>query len=89
MYARTTSSGTTMEGKFGIELLVVGTGVGIILWHLEGMTLGSDKVEGDGMILLAAVSVDGDSSTWVTPVMGTWGGTTIIDEIVANSVVAE
>ena len=78
-----------MEGKFGTELLVVGIGVGIILWHLEGMTLGSDKVEGNGMILLAIISVDGDSSTWVTPAMGTWGGATIIDEVVANNVVAE
>ena len=56
---------------------------------LEGMTLGSDEVEGDGMILLAAISVAGDSSTWVTPTMGTWGGKTIVDDVVANGVVAE
>ena len=78
-----------MDSKFGTELLVIGISVGMILWHLEGMTLGSEKVEGDGMILLAAILVDGDSSTWVTPTMGTWGGTTIVDGVVANGVVAE
>ena len=55
-----------------------------------GMTLGSDKVKGNGIILLAAILVGGDSSTWgVTPALGTWGGATIIDEVVANGVVAE
>ena len=78
-----------MEGKFGTDLLVVGIGVGMILGHLEGMTLGSDEVEDNGMILLVAISVDGDSSTWVTPTMGTWGGATIIDDVVANGVVTE
>ena len=53
------------------------------------MSLGSDKVEGNGMILLVAISVDGDSSTLVTPTMGTWGGATIIDDVVADGVVAE
>ena len=56
-----------IDGKFVTELLVLGIGVGMILWHLEGMTLGSDEVEGDGMILLVAVSVGGKPSTWVTP----------------------
>ena len=78
-----------MEGKFGTELLVVGISVGIILWHLEGMTLGSDKVEGNGMILLAAISVDVDSSTWVTPTMDTWEGATIVNDVVASGVMAE
>ena len=78
-----------IDGKFVTELLVLGIGVGMILWHLEGMTLGSDEVEGNGMILLVVISVDGDSSPWVTPAMGTWGGVTIIDEVVANGVVAE
>ena len=78
-----------MEGKFGTELLVVEIGVGLILWHLEGMTLGSDEVEGNCMLLLAAASVDGNSSTWVTPNIGTWGGATIINEVVANGVVAD
>ena len=78
-----------MDGKFGTELLVVGISVSMILWHLEGMTLGSDEVEGNGMILLAAVSVDGDSSTWVTPTMGTWGGATIINGVVPGGVVVE
>ena len=68
---------------------MAGIGVGMILWHLEGMTLGSDEVDGDGILLLEAASVDGDSSTWGTPIMGTWGGTTIIDGVVANGVVAE
>ena len=44
-----------MEGKFGTDLLVVGIGVGMILQHLEGDDFGSDKVEGDGMILLVAI----------------------------------
>ena len=52
-----------MDGNLGMELLVVGISVGIILCHLEGMTLGPDEVEGDGLILLVAVLVDGDSST--------------------------
>ena len=78
-----------MDGKFGTELLVVGIGVSTILWHLEGMTLGSDEVEGNGMVLLVAISVDGNSSTWVIPTMGTWGGATIINDIIADSVVAE
>ena len=89
VYAGTASSGTTMDGKFGTELLVAGISVGMILQHLEGMTLGSDEVNGDGIFLLAATSVDGDSSSWVTPTMGTWGGTTIIDDVVANGLVAE
>ena len=78
-----------IEGKFGTELLVVGIIVGIILCHLEGMTLGSDEVEGNCMTLLVTVSVDGDSSTWVTPTMGTWGGATIVNEVEADGVVAE
>ena len=61
----------------------------MILQDLKGMTLGSDDVEGDGLILLAASLVDGDSCTWVTPTMGTWGGATIINDVVADGVVAE
>ena len=67
---------------------MVGISVGIILWHLDGMTLGSDEVDSDCMLLLVAISVDGNSSTWVTPAIGTWGGAIIVDEVVA-SVVAE
>ena len=78
-----------MDGKFGTELLVVGIGVSMILQHLEGMTLGSDEVEGNGMILLVAISVGGEPSTWVTPTMGTWVGTTIVNDVVANGVVAK
>ena len=52
------------------------------------MTLGSDEVDSDVMLLFMAASADGDLSTWVTPAMGTWGGATIIDEVVAG-VVAE
>ena len=62
-YVRTTILGTMMEGKFGMELLVVGISVGIIFWHLEGMTLGSDEVDGDCMLLLVPTSVSSDSST--------------------------
>ena len=78
-----------MDGKFGIELLVAGIGISMILWHLEGMTLGSDEVKGDGILLLAATSVNGDSSMWVTPLMDTWGGETIVDGVVADGIVAE
>ena len=78
VHTGTTSLGTTMEGKYGTELLVIGISVGIILQHLEGMILGSDEVEGNGMILLVAILVDDDSSTWMTPTIGTWGCTTIL-----------
>ena len=78
-----------MDGKFGTELLVAGISIGMILQHLEGMTLGSDEVKGDGIFLLVATSINGDSSTWVPPMMGTWGGKTIIDGVVANGIVAE
>ena len=78
-----------MDDKFGTELLVVGIDDGMILWHLEGMTLGSEEVEGNGVILLVAILVDEEPSTWVTPTMGTWRGTTIVDDVVANSAVAE
>ena len=77
-----------MDGKFGTELLVAGISVAMILWHLEEMTLGSE-FEGDGISLLAATSVNGDSSTWVTPIMGTWGGKTIVDGVVAAGIVAD
>ena len=65
-----------MEGKFRMELLVVGIGVGIILLHLDGMTLGSDDVDGNGLLSLTAASVDGNSSgagLCMAPTMGTWG----------------
>ena len=75
-----------MEGKFRMELLVVGISVGIILWHLEGMTLGSDEVDGNCMLLLVAVSVDDNSSTWMTPNIDTRGGAIIVDEVVASVV---
>ena len=73
-----------------MELLVVGMGVGIIISHLDGMTLGSDEVDGNGPLSLMATSVDGNSSgtgTWVTPAMGTLGGATIVDEVEASVVV--
>ena len=88
-YTRTASLGTMMDSKFGTELLVAGISVTMILWHLEGMTLGSDEVDSDGIFLLEAILVDGDSSTWVTPMIGTWGGTALINGVVANGVVVE
>ena len=69
-------------GKFGIELLWAGIGVGMILWYLEGVTSGPEEV--DGLLSLMAISVDGNFSeagTWVMPTMGTSGGTTIVDEV--------
>ena len=78
-----------MDGKFGTELLVAGIGVGMILQHLKRMALGSDEIEGDVIFLLKATLVTSDSSTWVTPIMGTWGGKTIVDGVVANGIVAE
>ena len=77
-----------MEDKFSTELLVVDISVGMIFQHLEGMTLESDEVHSNGMPLLTGTSVDGNSSPWVTPAIGTWGGATIIEEVVAG-VVAE
>ena len=65
-----------MEGKFRMELLVVGMGVGIIPLHLDGMTLGYDEFDGNGPLSVMATSVDGDSTgtgTLVTPAMGTLG----------------
>ena len=65
-----------MEGKFRMELLVVDISVGIILPHLDGMTLGSDDVDGNGLLSLMATSVDGNSlgaGLYMTPTMGTWG----------------
>ena len=38
---------------------------------------------------MVAILVDGDSSTWVTSTMGTWGEATIVNDVVANVVVAE
>ena len=69
---RTASSGMRIDGKFGTELLLVSIGVGVILWHLKGVTSGPEEV--DGLLSLMAVSVDGNFSgtgTWVTPIMGT------------------
>ena len=37
-------------------------GVGIILQHLEGMTLVSNDVDGNGVLSLMATSVDGNFS---------------------------
>ena len=59
-------------GKFRMELLLAGIGVGMILQHLEGVTSGPDEV--DGLLSLMAVSVDGNflgTGTWVIPTMGT------------------
>ena len=78
-----------MNVNLGTELLVAGISVGMILWHLERMVLGSAEVKGDGVLLLVGVSVKDDSSMWVTSTMDTWGGKTIVDGFVANSVVAE
>ena len=39
-----------------MELLLAGIGVGMILWHLEGVTSGSEEV--DGLLSLMAISVD-------------------------------
>ena len=82
-----------MDGKLEAELLgleeVIRMGVGIILLHFEEPTLWSAEVEGDGIFLLVYASTKGGSSTLVTPTMGTWGGKTNVDSIVANSIVAE
>ena len=63
-----------IDGKFRIELLLASIGVGMILQHLEGVTSGSEEV--NGLLSLTVVSVHGNLSvtgTWVTPTMGTWG----------------
>ena len=63
-----------IDGKFRTELLLASIGVGMILWHLEGVTSGPEEV--DGLLSLMAISVDGDflgTGTWVTPAMSTMG----------------
>ena len=47
------------------------------------------EVEGDGIFFLVDASTKGGSSTLVTPTMGTWGGKTIVDGVVANGSVAK
>ena len=57
-----------------MELLLASIGMGMIFWHLEGVTSASEEV--DGLLSLMAISVDGDflgTGTWVNPTMGTWG----------------
>ena len=64
----------TIDGKVGMELLVAGIGVGMILQHLEGVASGSEEV--NGLLSLTVISVDDNflvTGTWVTPAMGTWG----------------
>ena len=75
-------------GQFGMELLLTGICVGMILQHLEGVTSGSEEV--DGLLSLTAVAVDGDflgTGTWVTPTRGTWVATTIVDEVESGVVI--
>ena len=64
----------TIDGKVGMELPLVGSGVGMILQNLEGVASRSEEV--DGSLSLTVVSVDDNflvTGTWVTPAMGTWG----------------
>ena len=76
-----------MDGDLEAELLgleeVIGISVGIILLHFEEPASWSAEVEGDGIFLLVDASAKGGSSTLVTPTMGTWGGKTITDGVVA------
>ena len=77
-----------IDGKFRTELLLTSIGVGMILQYLEGVTSGSEEV--DGLLSLMAIAVDGNFSgtgTWVILTMGTWGGTTIVDGVEAGVVV--
>ena len=82
-----------MNGNLETELLgleeVIRIGVGIILLHLEESASWSAEVEGDGIFLLVDALAKGGSSTLVTPTIGTWGGKTITDGVVANGIVAE
>ena len=91
MYNGTASSGTTTDGNLEAKLLgleeVIRIGVGIILLNFEEPTSWSAEVEGDGIFLLMYALTKGGSSTLVTPTMGTWGGETIIDSVVSNSIV--
>ena len=55
-----------------MELLLAGIGVGMILWHLEGVTSGHEEV--DVLLSLMVISVGGnflEAGTWVTPAIGT------------------
>ena len=82
-----------MDGKLKAKLLgleeVIRMNVGIILLHLEEPTLWSAEVERDAILVLVDASTKGGSSTLVTPTMSTWGGKTIVDDVVANGSVAE
>ena len=77
-----------MGGKLEAKLLgleeVIGMSVSIILLHLEEPTLWSAEVEGEGISLFVDALAKSGSFTLVTPTMGTWGGTTIIDGVVAE-----
>ena len=89
-YARTACLGTMIEGKFGTELLVVGIGVrhnplafggddfGFWWGWRQWYDLAGSHFGWWWFLYL------GDSCT-----IGTWGGATIIDEVVADGVVAE
>ena len=86
------SLGTMIEGKFGMELLVVVIGVGIILLHLDGITLGSDEVDEQWSTL-----TEGHFSGWQLlrnrnlgdSHYGHLGGATIIDEVEASAVAGQ
>ena len=82
-----------MDGNLETELLgleeEIRMGIGVILLHLEEPTLQSAEVEGEGIFLLVDALTKGGSSTSVIPTMGTWGGKTIIDGVVADGVVTE
>ena len=83
-----------MDMNLEAELLgleeVIGTGVSIILLHLEEPALWSAEVDRDGIFLLVDALAKGGSSMLVTPTMGTWGGKTICtDGVVTNSIVAK
>ena len=82
-----------MDGKLEAELLgleeAIGMGIGIILLSLEEPPSWSAEVEGEGISLFVGALAKGGSFTSVTPTMGTWGGATIVDGVVANGVVAE
>ena len=71
-----------------MELILACIGVGMILQLLEGVTSGSEEV--DGLLSLITISVDRNflvTGTWATPTMDTWGDTTIVAEVEAGVII--
>ena len=77
----TASLGTMIDGNLETLLPLSSTGMGVILCHLVGMPLGSEEVEALNSSMTSNFL---ELEPRVTPVMGTWGGATIVDDVEAS-----